>query len=189
MEAWTHQRCYWRRDHTRTATGGITPTLPLEAWTHQRCHWRRDHTRTATGDMAVPTLPLEAWSRLRYYCVVTPRLLVRITIRLLLCRHFKLQFEQVADPIKLTWRQGKRAPEAMTACWGAAVVHEDMAYFSRINSVYSYTLAKDQWTKPKQCEYFSFGLAIVNNKITTIGGSNHGTTTKLLLCPHHVPFL
>ena len=61
------------------------------------------------------------------------------------------------------------------------MVHKDIAYFSLINSVYSYTLAKDQWTKPKQCEYFSFGLAVVNNKITTIGGSNHGTVTNLLL--------
>ena len=88
----------------------------------------------------------------------------------------------MAYPIILTWTGGRRrAPVAMTARWGAAVVHEDIAYFSESNSVYSYTLAKDQWTKPEQCKYFSFGLAVVNNKITTIGGRNRGTVTNLLL--------
>ena len=71
----------------------------------------------------------------------------------------------------------------MTARWGAAVVHEDIAYFSESSRVYSYTLAKDEWTKLRQCEYGYFGLAVVNNKVTTIGGSRRdGTATSSLLC-------
>ena len=85
------------------------------------------------------------------------------------------------DPVKLTWRRGKTVPNIMTALRGAAVVNGNTAYFSRENSVYSYTLSKDEWTKLPPCEYEHFGLAVVNDKVTTIGGWNGGRATNTLV--------
>ena len=85
-------------------------------------------------------------------------------------------------PIKLTWRQGKAAPETMTTYYGTAVVHGNSAYFAHMNSVYSYTLAKDEWMF-QQCEYERFGMAIVNDKVTTIGGCTWDSrATNTLVC-------
>ena len=93
------------------------------------------------------------------------------------------QLNQVAKtPIQLTWRQGGAAPENMSKSWGgAAVVHGNTAYFSQDYSVYSYTPASDEWTTLPPCEYKHFGLAVVNNKVTTIGGCNRNRDTATLL--------
>ena len=69
----------------------------------------------------------------------------------------------------------------MSTYAGAAVVHGNTAYFSQLNDVYSYTLASGEWTRLPPCEYNSFGLAVVNNKVTTIGGMS-GKLTNVLLC-------
>ena len=84
-------------------------------------------------------------------------------------------------PVKLTWRRGTPAPESM---WDAAVVHGNAAYFSQRYNVYSYTLSQDKWTKLKQCEYEFFSMAVITNKLTTIGGRHGcgGTATNTLLC-------
>ena len=67
--------------------------------------------------------------------------------------------------------------------YDAAVVHGNTAYFSQGYSVYSYTLSQDKWTKLKRCEYKDFSMAVVNNQLTTIGGSQHGgTVTNTILC-------
>ena len=70
---------------------------------------------------------------------------------------------------------------------GAAVVHGNTAYFSQDYYVYSYTLASDEWTTLPPCEYGCFGLAVVNDKVTTIGGWSDmcwssGKTTNIILC-------
>ena len=70
----------------------------------------------------------------------------------------------------------------MSAEQGAAVVHGNTAYFSQGNSVYSYTLAKDEWAKLEQCGNKLFGLAVVNNKVTAIGGYRGGKVINTLLC-------
>ena len=56
------------------------------------------------------------------------------------------------------------------------------AYFTDGYSVHSYTLATDEWTELPPCEYAYFSLAVVNDKVTTIGGSYRGTETNRLLC-------
>ena len=58
----------------------------------------------------------------------------------------------------------------MTSSLGAAVVHGKAAYFSQGRNVYSYTLARDEWTELQKCGYERFALAVINNKVTTIGG-------------------
>ena len=60
----------------------------------------------------------------------------------------------------------------MSAYWGAAVVNGNTAYFSQGNDVFSYMPNKHEWTKLQPSEYRYFGMAIVNNKVTTIGGMN-----------------
>jgi N-acetylneuraminic acid mutarotase len=53
---------------------------------------------------------------------------------------------------------------------GAAVVDGDMAYFSSRNHVYSYTIAGNTWTKLPECKYQNFEMAVIRNKLATIGG-------------------
>ena len=69
---------------------------------------------------------------------------------------------------------------------GAAVVHGNTAYFSEGHNVYSYTLSQDKWAKDKwtvleRCEYEHFSMAVVNNRVTTIGGERGDTATNILL--------
>ena len=87
---------------------------------------------------------------------------------------FQVQFKK--------WRRGRAAPEKMVADYGTAVVHGNTAYFSQDYTVYSYTLASDEWTELEECEYLCFGLAVVNNKVTTIGGSHANKATNDLYC-------
>ena len=85
---------------------------------------------------------------------------------------FQVQFKK--------WRRGRTAPKEMVAGYGTAVVHGNTAYFSQHYSMYSYTIASDEWTVLKKCEYLWFGLAVVNNKVTAIGGSHGDKTTSNL---------
>ena len=86
------------------------------------------------------------------------------------------------DPVKLTWRQGTPAPQAMWFYWGSAVVHGNTAFFSQHYNVYSYIVPEDKWTKLPQCECESFCVAVVNDKLTAIGGYCAGAATNTLLC-------
>ena len=84
------------------------------------------------------------------------------------------------DAVRLRWRRGRKTPDSFSTLWGAAVVHGNAAYFSQENKVYLYVIAKDEWTKLKPREYIiQFGLAVVNDKITTIGGYRNGATNSL----------
>ena len=96
------------------------------------------------------------------------------------CSNFQSAEQVSTGPVKLTWRRGTPAPEWMS---DAAVVHGNTAYFSHDYRVYSYTLSQDKWTPLKRCEYKRFSMAVVNNQLTTIGGSQHGgTATNTILC-------
>ena len=96
------------------------------------------------------------------------------------CSNFQSAEQVSTGPVKLTWRRGTPAPVRVS---GAAVVHGNTAYFSHGYNVYSYTLSQDKWTQLKQCEYRYFSMAIINNQLTTIGGSQHGgTVTNTILC-------
>ena len=67
---------------------------------------------------------------------------------------------------------------------GAAVVHGNTAYFSRGNSVYSYVLSQNEWTKLKRCKCQHFSMAVIFNQLTAIGGQCDGSdsATNTLLC-------
>ena len=84
--------------------------------------------------------------------------------------------------LELAWRQGTPAPETMSSVYGAAVVHHNTAYFSEGYNVYSYSTTEDKWAILKSCPYKSFGMAVVNDKLTTIGGCHVFTSTNALFC-------
>ena len=64
---------------------------------------------------------------------------------------------------------------------GAAVVHDNTAYFSHFKDIYSYAIPEDKWSKLKPCRFGDFSMAVVKDKLTTIGGQ-HGKTAINTLC-------
>jgi hypothetical protein len=86
------------------------------------------------------------------------------------------------DLLKLTWRQGQQAPEAMMLSWGVAVAHGSTAFFSSDYHVYSYsTVPEENWAKLPECKRKYFALAVVNDTLITVGGKDRqGTVTNTL---------
>ena len=84
------------------------------------------------------------------------------------------------EQLKLTWETRREAPRAMDT--GAAVVHGSLAYFSSYDSheVFAYNSEKDDWSKLPECPQSKFGLAVVNNLITAVGGVSYIQSTSCL---------
>ena len=91
------------------------------------------------------------------------------------------------DISKMTWREGKKAPERMFR--GAAVVHGNTAYFRPGGSsrVYSYQniLGNEQWSRLPDNPNKDFSLAVIDGLLTSVGGWTQGwfsvgTTNTLL---------
>ena len=80
------------------------------------------------------------------------------------------------------WRQGKPPPATITFAFGAAVVHNNTAYFSEGWDVYLYAIPEDKWSKLKPCSNTYFSMAVVGHKLTAIGGRHGFTATNTLLC-------
>ena len=79
------------------------------------------------------------------------------------------------------WTKGKAAPQHFLSGHGTAVAHGNTAYFSHENNVYSFKVASNKWSKlpPNQNRYFS--MAVINDKLTTIGGFDGSEVTNILL--------
>ena len=76
--------------------------------------------------------------------------------------------------LKWTWETRRNAPCEM---WrGAAVAHGSVGYFSSYCSrdVFAYDSEKDDWSKLPECPQFNFGLAVINNLPTAVGGMSSG---------------
>ena len=76
--------------------------------------------------------------------------------------------------LKLTWETRRNAPCAM---WrGAAVAHGSVGYFSSYDSydVFAYDSEKDDWSELPVCPQSNFGLAVINNLLTAVGGLSSG---------------
>ena len=78
------------------------------------------------------------------------------------------------EQLKLNWEACSKAPCAMVR--GAAVAHGSLAYFSTHASsdVFAYDLEKDDWSELPKCRQRGFGLAVVNDVLTAVGGGLHG---------------
>ena len=60
--------------------------------------------------------------------------------------------------------------------------HDNTAYFSKNYHIYAYATQEDRWTRIKPCGQGNFAMAVVNDKLTTIGGQLGSNTTNTLLC-------
>ena len=84
------------------------------------------------------------------------------------------------EQLKLTWETRREAPCRMVR--GAAVAHGSLAYFSSKNSydVFAYNLENNDWSELPECPQSDFGLAVVNNLVTAVGGVSSGQCTNHL---------
>lgn len=84
--------------------------------------------------------------------------------------------QQSANPLELKWRQG----ESVCCHYinGSAVVHGNSAYFAYQYNAYCYTAPEDRWTKLPSSKCTDFALAVINDKLTTIGGCYLGKDVK-----------
>ena len=76
--------------------------------------------------------------------------------------------------LKLIWETRRDAPHEMKR--GAAVAHGSVGYFSSYLSqdVFAYDSEKDDWSKLPECPQSGFGLAVIDNLLTAVGGWQNG---------------
>ena len=88
------------------------------------------------------------------------------------------------DPLKLLrWRQVAQAPVGILSSWGSAVVHRGTVYVSQDWRVFVFSVSEDKWTELESSRYQNFCMAVVHDKLTAIGGSDHTLAgTNSLLC-------
>ena len=74
------------------------------------------------------------------------------------------------EQLKLTWETRRNAPCGMVR--GATVGHGSLAYFSSFvnHDVFGYNPEKDDWSKLPECPQNDFGLAVIKNILTAVGG-------------------
>ena len=69
------------------------------------------------------------------------------------------------------------------SAWGTAVVHRGSVYISRNWHVFAFSVSEDKWTKLEPSRYNDFCMAVVRDKLTTIGGYDVSTTiSSNLVC-------
>ena len=71
--------------------------------------------------------------------------------------------------LKLTWKTRRNAPCEMER--GAAVAHGSVGYFSSYD-MFAYDSEKDDWSELPECPQRDFGLAVINNLLTAVGGTS-----------------
>ena len=74
------------------------------------------------------------------------------------------------EQLKLFWDTRRNAPCEM---WrGTAVADGGLAYFRPHSShdVFGYNPEKDDWSKLPECPQNDFGLAVIKNILTAVGG-------------------
>ena len=81
--------------------------------------------------------------------------------------------------LKLTWKKCRNAPRPMLK--GAAVAHGSVGYFNSkyYHDVFAYDSEKDDWSKLPECLQRGFGLAVINNLLTAVGGEPSGLFSGL----------
>jgi len=84
------------------------------------------------------------------------------------------------EQFKLTWETRGNVPCEMRRV--TAVAHGNLAYFSSYGShdVFGYNPEKDDWSKLPECPQIDFGLAVINNILTAVGGEVDGQYTNHL---------
>ena len=82
--------------------------------------------------------------------------------------------------MSLQWQTCSDAPQHMER--GSAVSHDKMAYFNPLHSTAVYQFEEDQWTALPKCPHYHSALTVINEQLTTVGGSHgsHGDPTNSL---------
>ena len=81
--------------------------------------------------------------------------------------------------IKLTWREGKKAPCVMNSY--CAAVDDSTLYVSKLNhEVYAYTINTSSWSQLPNSPTNCCPSVIVNNLLTLVGGDYYGAITNQL---------
>ena len=81
--------------------------------------------------------------------------------------------------VSFTWKTCGVAPRKMKR--GSATVHGSMAYFGPAGSrqVFAYNSDTEEWSALPECPRTNFTLAVVNDLITAVGGSNFFVSNTL----------
>ena len=90
--------------------------------------------------------------------------------------------EVTRDSFTLRWREAKKVPCELTRGTNA-IVDGDMVYLKDSGTrdiIYAYTSTDDTWDQLPYCETEVCSLAVVENLLTTIGGSIDGRVTNQL---------
>ena len=84
--------------------------------------------------------------------------------------------------IKLTWREGKRAPCGMSR-WCDAIVDGNTVYVinRRTVNIYSYDVISDNWSHLPDCVHMNGSIAVINGCLTTVGGVSYPNYSNELL--------
>ena len=86
----------------------------------------------------------------------------------------QLRKEQRAS-IKLTWREGKKAPCKMSISYCAAV-DDSTLYIRATRQMFSYTISTSSWSQLPNSPVEFCPLVIINNLLTLVGGNPHCDT-------------
>ena len=79
--------------------------------------------------------------------------------------------KDTSTKIKLQWQKAERAPREVDSCYGAAVVFGTKVYFYHMSDeIRFYDITSHQWTSIPSPPNIGYSLAVVNNKLTAIGG-------------------
>jgi len=80
--------------------------------------------------------------------------------------------------LKLTWKKRRDTPCKMKR--GAALAHGSVGYFNPdySHNVFAYDSEKDDWSQLPECTQKYFGLAVVNNLLTAVGGVSSGLFSR-----------
>ena len=83
--------------------------------------------------------------------------------------------------IKLTWREGKKAPCKMSYFHKAAV-DDNTLYVREKNQMYACTISTSSWSRLPDCPTNSCPSVVINNLVTLVGGMRNcnGTLTNQL---------
>jgi hypothetical protein len=78
--------------------------------------------------------------------------------------------------IKLTWREGERAPHAMSGSYNAAVDGSTL-YVMFLHQTFCYTISTSSWSQLPDRPTVSCPSVIINNLLTLVGGRVRGART------------
>ena len=87
------------------------------------------------------------------------------------------------DVIKISSHEEEPAPIGFISLLGTVVAHHNIIYFSSYHEIFSFTVPNKKWTKLPPSKYQHFTMAVVEDRLTTIGGWKgfSGTDTNELL--------